>query len=115
MFYHKDLDSEPLPLHGYDSVPLARPGENSAPKEMFTGFVKVFDLGEAEQLTAYNQVVEAVAKGISTICREEVNYDAKKGRYVVFVRWIQRGLVNASQMYAKASINDEQQVIFNRR
>jgi hypothetical protein len=54
------------------------------------GKVGVFDLSVPEQLQQYEDVVDRAGRGEFILCREEVNWNAAKGHYVVFARWIEQ-------------------------
>ena len=71
-------------------IPLWRQDDIKQPAQFYNGHVDVFDLSIEDDWNAYNQVVNAAAHGQAIICREESNFDTKKGTYIVFVRWMER-------------------------
>jgi len=111
---HWSGDDTRTPVVGYAQPPVMRDGDPNRPQEFFLGYVRVFDLAKPEDVAAYNLVVDAVCKGVGQICREEVNFSQTTSTYYVYIRWVQRVMADPKQVYANASLNDQQQVVFKR-
>jgi len=59
------------------------------PQDVWDGHTQVFDFSKSEDVTAYNVIIDMVAKGRALISKEEVNWDPRSSSYKAFLRWIE--------------------------
>lgn len=108
VFFHGEDRAVPFLGNG---MPMVRNDDAHQPEEFWRGFIGVFDLGKPDDLTKYNEVVNAIAKGSSILCREEVEFF--EGRYIVFCRWAERYYATPKQVYEGAYRNGQGQLCFS--
>jgi hypothetical protein len=68
--------------------------EDKKPVEIMTVFVKQFDTSKADDMKEWQEVMQRVADGVSTISFEEKVYDEKLKAWRILIRWMDMAFTN---------------------
>lgn len=77
---------------GLNELPLidGKTPDHKKIQEVWKAKVRVFDLGDTDDLTAYQEVWQRVSDGHAVMCEHRVEFSAPKGAFVALLRWADR-------------------------
>jgi hypothetical protein len=85
------VDDIPYRAYEGETIPDVKDGDSprARPREVSDGKARTFTLSDPEQLQAYNNVLDLIAKGRGMVWFEKVEWSEKRDSYVVFLKWIE--------------------------
>lgn len=79
----RQFENQLLPLVKQDDPPQLKP------VDVMDAKAQVFDMANATDLTAYNQIIDMVAKQRAAISTEQIQWSEKRDNFIIFMRWLE--------------------------